>query len=428
MRIIGAEKVNGKMSKKIVGFSLIPGFIFLASTLFASLGRRWDLLGLVPQKINFGDARVLTTAAYCTTTDPNWDPANTLCESYGIYNYPRYWAVIFGKIGITTDQTDILGLSFLLLLSIAFSLLTYQSLKANFSWLSIGFFTIMALSPPVILLAERGNTDSLIFFLVAISSVLMLSGKGLISITLLLLGGFFKVYPFGGALGIFAQKKNLKLRLTFFIILSIVTAIFLIPYIGLIAAKTPQSNYASFGAKLIPYQIFGPESSTTMPKRLIAIGFLVFGVVFVFIWLLLKLRVFDSFTVAFNSLIEALIKVPNLASSFVTGVGVFCFAYLIGISWDYRLVYLFIPVAALLAVKDLSLARWLLSLILLEMYFSYLSGNPNEAIGDWIWLILAPILLLISFEIIVRQTGLKLFSVNTSRKSSLLGVDKGSLL
>lgn len=393
------------MSKKY--FSIIPGFALVILTFYAHFTRNWQLFGLQPPDVTFSDSRVLTSAALCASTVSNWDPVISECDSFGLYNYPKYWATIFGQMGITTNQTDLVGLVFIGLMAFAISFLCYQSIKVNFSWLTITFFTIMALSPPIILLSERGNTDSFIFFIVVVSSFLVSSGKGVLSIFLIVLAGFLKVYPFGGFLGHFSVKPYLRFRVILFILFSALASILLIADLGIITSNTPQSNYASFGAKLIPYQFFGPESSITMPKKLFVSGLIFFGSVTSIFWLLLRLQVFPKLTSSFKALVDELLQFPILASSFVTGVGVFTFTYIIGISWDYRLVYLFVPVAALITVKHSAFAKWLLSFILLEMYFSYLSGSPNEAIGDWIWLLLAPVLLLVSLEIIFRKQEIK---------------------
>ena len=310
--------------------------------------RAWRLLGVPSLFPTFADLRTITHAIDCMRK--GLDPYTTgVCDPWGrLYNYPSIWLHL-GAIGISSTSTNAIGLIFIGLLC-ASLLLIYDTGTATSGALAFA----AAVSPPILLLLERGNIDVLMFVSLVISAYLMAKRTGL-GATLAQSGliaflAILKIYPIAGAVVLSHKKLGyFAIALT-----CVLAAIGMLSVVGpgelnVIALNTPQAIGRSYGDAPI---FMAAKDHGLLPATFDAVA----------------LRVSAGATalalasIAFTlSLLRADILrgiLPVLDSGSARGavamscMSVFCFSFLLGTNFDYRLVFLLGVLPALLDAYD----------------------------------------------------------------------------
>lgn len=141
----------------------------LLSSSLGDMPAAWHRLGVNSQNVSFGDLRVITHSIPCAAAghdpyragdcDAYWaehpDPA--VPKLTVVLNYPPIWLAT-GRLGVSPRMTDALGWAFALATVCAFAAMLRPRTVTG------GLLTIAAvLSPPVLLGVERGNIDLLVF-------------------------------------------------------------------------------------------------------------------------------------------------------------------------------------------------------------------------------------------------------------------------
>jgi len=155
----------------------------------------WPIVRFIgaKQEEDFGDAGIILNAADCFR-DIGLNVYKVQSGNCS-YNYGESLIRILHILGLGKDSINTVGFLFIALFIIAFveSLRIIQpSASIRIQVLAIVFF----LSPPVMLLLERGNFDSLIYFLLVISIVLRVKKRNKSSILILIASVLFKFYTF----------------------------------------------------------------------------------------------------------------------------------------------------------------------------------------------------------------------------------------
>ncbi|MCX6023644.1 MAG: hypothetical protein NTZ05_18310, partial [Chloroflexi bacterium] len=84
----------------------------------------------------------------------------------------------------------------------------------------------------------------------------------------------------------------------------------------------------------------------------------------------------------------------------LAGGGTFVMAYIVGPSYDYRLIFLIPAIAGLVRLSS-SLARWAAVLLLLQMLLSYSTYiGAAEYASDLMLLVIVPVLILLGWNLI----------------------------
>lgn len=115
----------------------------------------------------FADAANITSAVECSDRGYDTLVANP-CDPFGRpMNYPRIWVSALGAISAGMDDTLWLGLGILAVFCAGVYALarTIRDAASTVIWVA------MVLSPPVMLLLERGNNDSVVFAALAWSAL-----------------------------------------------------------------------------------------------------------------------------------------------------------------------------------------------------------------------------------------------------------------
>jgi hypothetical protein len=209
-------------------------------------------------------------------------------------------------------------------------------------------------SPPVLLLVERGNIDAVIFAGLVIPLFLMAKRSGVVT-TCSLCGliaflAILKIYPIAAAI-VLAHRKFGFAAMAFAVVLAVTG---LLCAVGLselktIAQNTPQTLGMSYGDMPI---FIAANSRHLLPTNLDA-GMLrmVAGITaIVLAALAFSLSLFYSNVL--RSLLPVLDPTVSIGAVAIACVAIFCFSFLLGTNFDYRLVFLLGVMPVLLNAYD----------------------------------------------------------------------------
>lgn len=198
---IDKQSVANVFYYKVAGFTIIFFSFFSAMQVY-----NWPLLKYwgVKGHINFADLNSVLGSADCFRTIgfAIYDyPIGHECA----YNYGSWLMRSISALGLKESHTDLIGWFFIFGLSFLLAIVVGQ-VKTKPITLLLGFFVF--LSPPVMLLLERGNFDILIIFLIFISAMLMKYKKINLGIVLVFASFLYKFYTAGLALLVTLFLRN----------------------------------------------------------------------------------------------------------------------------------------------------------------------------------------------------------------------------
>ena len=312
---------------------------------------------------SFADLRLITSASSCAQTG-GWDYSNQSCDPWGRpFNYPKLWVDIFSTMGIGESQTAFIGRVQIILLVVAIFWWLYFILnlaRPRDKFISLFVITLLfSVSPPVLLLAERGNIDIWIFLGLSLVTVLLLRGIYFIPVGILGLLVALKIYPIASFGTLLRLKFSCKRLIFTLLTISLAGISFFSEWQIVLNRSISTWNSISYGSSLIPlisFQIFGIDES----KSLATIsGWCIFSLSCLIIKIAYakQLKQFGN-VLSLNSKLLLIVQVFGSA---------YLFSYLVGTSYDLRLIlllpiflslatltkrgrYLFLLVATLIAV------------------------------------------------------------------------------
>jgi hypothetical protein len=284
----------------------------------------------------FADLRLVSSASDCLQNG-GWSYSDLNCDPWGRpFNYPSLWVKIFSAVGVVEAQTEFIGRMQIILLAATmfwWVRFTFQLAASRYCRsILIGVVVIFLASPPVLLLMERGNVDILIFFGLSIATVLISRGHYFVPIALLSLLGALKIYPLASFVIVLKSKFTWK-KVFFFLIAFGLAGISLIGEWQFVLSRSISTwNSISYGSSLVPlilFQVLGLPGSKSLATLL---GWLAFFVT-VFIMKFSFATQLTSFgkTLSLNS--NSLFVLQGFGSAFL-------FTYLVGTSYDLRLILL----------------------------------------------------------------------------------------
>ena len=272
---------------------------------------------------SFADARNLTAAVDCAAD--GMDPlVHNPCDPWGRpLNYPRVWVQAFGLLSLGQSRTVLVGAAFALLFAAGLVPLI-RSLRppGDAVW-----WAVLVVSPPVILLLERGNIEGVVFALLVFAVTTPAARAGPLLWALATVG---KIYPVTAlpALLVHAGGRRRWLLLA---AAAGVVAYFAVtlPDLRVVMRTVPQATSLSYGAPVLPANVLGVAE---VSDRLRVLAGLVALVVVAGAWALgRRHRAGGSHLAAFH-----------------TGAAVYAGTFVMGSNWDYRLVVAFLMVPQLL--------------------------------------------------------------------------------
>jgi hypothetical protein len=342
-------------------FQLSAGWFFLGST-----------------SINFGDLEYVVQCAKSDGLASNFFSRNG-CTGY------MYGTLVLRIIEIFSVSKQIVYPAGILLIACVSFVFSYLSLSNNNGVKSLFVGFVILFSPPVELLLQRGNLDSLMFILIFISSILILKNRFLLALMLLCICSLVKFYtiPTLILLSIFyAVKRNRK----------IASQIYLFPILLICAFDVwnvsyfPSNAQNFFGAPIfgeyLMFLISGANSHVNIVfGQSIGICLFIFAsVVFV------KLA-------SINDIYPILGRDDSNRNSiilFSINFLVFFSCYFAGLNIDYRLIFIAAATLAFLTIKPNLDNRYVYPIALTISIILYTSYNTYilQPIGDFFILII----------------------------------------
>lgn len=377
---------RGRLAVLLAAAVLVGALVFLRVAT-GSFHDAWTALRVPAMTSSFADLRSVTQALDCVQAGINPFATND-CDLWGRpFNYPSIWLRL-GSLGVTSASTDVIGCMFFVLFWLALFLM--QTSKTTIGALFV-FATVM--SPPALLGLERGNIDVLIFSILIISlySISMrpgVSGLLLNCVTISILG-ILKIYPVAAATQLLHRKWGLPIAA----LATAIVATGLLSFDGLeglrlIARHTPQTIDLSYGALPVflwakNHHFLGDSLSPDMLRLLAAatgltVGIIAFGASVLLPSITTRLPALDASTVS--------------GAIAIACTSIFCFSFLLGSNYDYRLIFLIGAVPMIIDRYEAS-GLWSnfapIATIVVYLWVSKFSGHffiPFELLG---WLIFA---------------------------------------
>jgi hypothetical protein len=355
---------------------MIPFVLFLISGIFLIWKRNFDFWNIPSMGSIFEDLQTLTFNVTCDTSSQNWQPEVSGCDPFSRpINYPSIWLFLFRLFNLDDSKTFLLGT--LMFLLTATSILFWARIatsSGNLMFNSV-FFSIIVCSPPIMLLVERGNIDSIIFAGLTLVSFLIIREQGKLSFLILAGLSFLKIFPLGGVL-LFIKKVPLKYVIGFISVFSLFWVINLQELMS-IRKNTPYIDNVSYGVS-VPLISIAKQAGlpiTDFVSYLLSLLLFV-SLVLCFFLLFSKSSIFSSFVRNFYSNLSSLGWKARL---FELNSGVFVFSFLLGTNFAYRLIFL-VPILAIFI--SLPRKRLISKVILTSLILAFFTimGNAYYAL------------------------------------------------
>jgi hypothetical protein len=334
-------------------------------TVHGDLHGAWNMIHIPSNTPFFSDTRGFTHAIDCVLHGQDPYKVSTFDPWHRLYNYPPAW-LSARYLGITSRSSNLIGI----LLAIT-AICAYLALF-NARTVISAFIVLLALTSRCVLLAvERGNTDQAVFFLLVLGFFLIERQRPHLQtrLTALLITVLtvIKVYPIV-TVGVFLDRRRGNLKAAFTAVIAFAALLLTAGYkLPLLFANTPRDPDTSFGTFPFFYSVtkhlLPSEAHLILENHNFApIAALLLGAVSLLAG------------VAVGSKLDRFL--PRLRSDHARGaiaiacLSIFCFAFMAGSSYDYRLIYLLGVLAYLIedidrGVSPRSISAAVLILVLL---------------------------------------------------------------
>jgi len=251
------------------------------------------------------------------------------------YMYGRFLLQTLNFLHIHQNQYQVIGIAFLFLLSFTFAFL-YKSVDFKFSSL---FKAAIIFSPPVVLLAERGNFDIFIFLLIFAGAVLFVKNLPEIAILPIIIASLMKFYTLPSLFGLLLL--NFRMRTKFVMLAtSIFVSYLIIQDFGRVQVGFRQFWYAQFGMSVWGRYANEVRGFHFNELTITLIGLFIFGAT---IFLVSRIsRIPKTVLPTDRSPFQA----QNIMFFLLFSTHLACFA--LGMSYDYRLIFIIGASGALL--------------------------------------------------------------------------------
>lgn len=360
----------------------------------------------------FVDLRVVTTAVDCVRENPAWLASGLSCSVWPegfAYNYPTLWVRLFDAVGWNEEATEFAGSILIALFGIGCALLLVVGMQRRRVLAQFSVLVVCGLSPPALLLMERGNVDIVVFVLLSASVLLYFHRLREIAAGIIAMAAVAKLFPAGAAIMLVTDPTRRRRTIVLFLVLSVGGLLVILADLPRIVSNTPAQPGDSFGVAAVPLWIVHklglPVDWTGPLPRLV-------GIVVTTISLgVLAGALFAWPASRPSSALRAVVKqiADDRATSilFLVGGGSFLAAYLVGVSWDYRLVVLIPAILALTRIDERG--AWLLcGSLILGLFLSVSAPGPIQAGWDLVMLVIAPVIVwLVSGVFVARLHTMK---------------------
>lgn len=383
--------------------SLLPSSILAVGAVVLGTSDRWGTVGVPLGDRNFGDLNVIFVAAECASTDPAWTARSEPCQpGMAHYNYPSVWAKAFGLIDADPSWTPTVAALLMGVFIVSLIPLTWFALGGRRVLTPVLGMIVTSLTPPVWLAFQRGNIDLLIFALITAAICLWIKRATKSAAAFIAVAATLKIFPVGAALLLTSPQRPRRGALITFVLAGTVGALLVFRDLTTISERTPQIDGASFGTGLLPLLASSQLSLNTSSPLAQVIGLGVFAVVLTLMAVIFHRTKTTSIGDQWQQLARSLAKDPIATGLLLAGSGVFLIAYLLGPSYDYRLIFLIPVIAALFRVGS-TMATTCTGVLILQMILSYSTFvGALEYLSDLMFIFIAPAIALCAWQVLRR--------------------------
>ncbi|MFT4804757.1 MAG: hypothetical protein ACI9YE_001964 [Psychroserpens sp.] len=292
------------------------------------------------------------------------------------YNYPKIWLNIFDFLGLNGEKTNIVG-PILIFIFFVCNVTMFRPSNPNELFLGL----LVLLSPPVLLLIERCNSDIIIFSLICLGVLILATDwfcKNYLFAFLILLGSILKLYPIFVLPSIFFLRMSKAIRLVTFIsvLLLFVSYIYLnIENYLFVVSNTPLASSLSYGRNVFLQSFF-----SGIKLQMLTLGFCL-------------LIIAGAFTRVFylkrgvNSVLDKMYANTTFTNRtfWLVGSLIYVGTFILGNSWNYRLVFLIFTLPILSRNYQLFYVRAYILCLLCLLYLDFIANTKiSQEIGTYL--------------------------------------------
>lgn len=303
--------------------------------LHGDLSGAWNRIHIPANSPLFSDTRGFTHAIDCVIHGQNPYTVSSFDPWHRLYNYPPVW-LLARYLGISSGSSNLIGFVF------AVAGISAYLFLFNARTLLSGMIVFFAVASHCVLLSiERGNSDQIVFFLLVFGFFFIhrqrpeylsrLTGVLIVLLTIL------KIYPIAAA-AVFLQRRRGWLAATLTVAAAIGALLFTSGRaLAFVIANTPRDPDLSFGAFPFLYSVsrhtmqslssFILQHHTAAPlTALLTCGLCFFA----------GAKMQDRL----HPVLPPLDSNQARGAIAIACLSIFCFAFVAGSSYDYRLIYL----------------------------------------------------------------------------------------
>jgi hypothetical protein len=364
----------------------------------------WRYVG-IDAPIQWMDLRAVTDAAACAM-DGQWSFDGPSCDVLGRpLNYPSMWVHAVAAMGWGGSEGQFLGWVLMACSVMAVGLVAWLLAQGTRPVWLVGGLTLAAVSPPMLLMINRGNIDQFVFFLAAISAALLVLGRPSPSAIVMGVATGLKLFPIGSVCGLLLFGRSARRALPIFVVVTAITVAPTVDELVQISERTPLAGLSSFGAATLPFALLDPFLSVSWQFRLV--GLVSAAGVTVLIGAALRLPALSRLKGQLDALAEGLRTDDGCLAVWGTFFGTFAVAYLAGTNWDYRLVFVIplVGVAGRLADSGSAGGKVVVGVLVVQLWaaFSYRLPAAVQAASDLLWMALFALGVIVTIR--ARRSG-----------------------
>jgi hypothetical protein len=331
----------------LAGIATVLIVLSIGTFIRGSLSAAWLTFVDFPTNPLFTDTRTVTDSIDCVLAGKDPYVVNTFDPWRRVYNYPPIWLEL-RHLGITSRSSNFIGT--MMAFATAATLLFLFNARTLISAALI-FFAVI--SPAVLFAVERGNIDQIMFFLLVFGLVLIDHQresikpflKGLLIVVLTVL----KIYPVA-AVAIFVRNRKGIPAAILTAVLSLAALLLTAGHsLAAIFENTPRDSLMTFGAIPFFLSINSPTFHRLVPMIQTHYNGASFGAILLSVPAMLAGAALGGRLDRFLPPIDRQSARGTIA---IAGLAIFCFTFILGSNYDYRLIFLLPGLAYL--VEDLN--------------------------------------------------------------------------
>jgi hypothetical protein len=331
--------------------SLLPSGILLLGAWVATQLGSWAWLSGSDYVPDYSDLRQITSTADCIASNESWSLLSPTCDPNGrAYNYPSIWARAFAVIGVGQSDTGPVGVALIVLLATTVGLLSLVVLRGQQSTSRFLVWVGAAVSPPLWLAMDRGNSDIIVLGVVSCAALLALARIPILPGLTVATAGLLKVFAFGSGAMLLGMRRHRLWTLVAFGAGTAIALWLLRPELALISARTPRSDWMSFGVSVIPIRLQHVLPGLEGNGR--AIGLAAVAVFLLGLCVVLMAIALRPVRTAWLSTARGIAQGEAASVFFLAGSGAVLVAYLVGTSYDYRLMFCLLAIAGFCGLRE----------------------------------------------------------------------------